>query len=77
MGGGAAALSGVVDSTGGEARLGAAGGSVGEHVADQVGSYSLRVCSWTLKPRWVRAADRYGFNPDTRANTLGFRLAQD
>ena len=50
--------------------------------ADQAVRYSLRGGSWSSRPRWVRAADRFSYDfsclPVHRgSDLLGFRLARD
>ena len=40
-------------------------------------STPLRGGSWYDAPGWVRAAARYGYDPDNRIDNIGFRLARD
>jgi formylglycine-generating enzyme required for sulfatase activity len=37
----------------------------------------LRGGSWNNRPRGVRSANRFRYEPDTRSDYIGFRLAQD
>ncbi len=48
-----------------------------EKCAVSASKYFLRGGSWGHKPKWVRAADRGGYDPDHRNKGIGFRLARD
>ena len=53
------------------------GGAERRCASGGAGRRVLRGGSWSSEPWWVRSADRYGYGPDDRITTLGFRLAQD